>query len=232
MIGDRLASIRQRMDQACARAGRDPADVALLAVSKAHGVDAILEAYAAGLRRFGENYVQSWQGKAEDPRILKLSDLDWRFIGHLQRNKVKFLLGRVDVIETVDSLRLARAIAQKAAARGARQAVLLQINVGGEDSKSGVSPEHAGELLGALPQGLDVRGLMAIPPPRPDAESTRPDHRFLRELRDRLQDEHSVALPELSMGMSGDFEVAIEEGSTEVRIGTALFGARATPPTS
>ena len=226
MIAARLADIRSRIDRACAVGDRDPADVSLLAVSKAHPAEAVLAAYEAGQRRFGENYVQQWIGKAEDPRILRLTDLRWRFIGHLQRNKVRFLLGRVDVIETVGGLKLARAIAEKAAARGASQAVLLQVNVGGEDSKSGVSPAEAGALLSALPAGLDVRGLMAIPPPRSDPEAARLDHRTLRQLRDRLQDEHGVPLPELSMGMSSDFEVAIQEGSTEVRVGTAIFGTR------
>lgn len=228
MIAARLLDIRARIDRACAAADRDPASVSLLAVSKAHPAEAVLEAYEAGQRSFGENYVQRWLEKAEDPRLLGLPDLRWRFIGHLQRNKVRFLLGRVAVIETVAGLKLARTIAERAAARGASQAVLLQVNVGGESSKSGVSPAEAGALLKELPTGLDVRGLMAIPPPRPDAEASRADHRALRLLRDRLQDDHGIALPELSMGMSSDFEVAIQEGSTEVRVGTAIFGPR--PP--
>jgi pyridoxal phosphate enzyme (YggS family) len=225
MIAERLGAVRARIDRACAAAGRDPTDVALLAVSKFHPVEAILAAYDAGQRRFGENYVQEWLAKAEDPRLLRCPDLRWRFIGHLQRNKVRFVLGRVEAVETVDSVRLARALGERAAERGAAQAVLLQVRIGDEASKAGVSPE-AGALLAALPPGLDVRGLMSIPPPRDDPEASRADHRALRRLRDRLQDASGVPLPELSMGMSDDLEVAIEEGSTEVRVGTAIFGPR------
>lgn len=226
MIPERLATVRGRIDRACESVDRDPASVTLLAVSKNHPAEAVLEAYAAGQRHFGENYVQAWLGKADDPRLAALPGLRWRFIGHLQRNKVRFLLGRIDTLETVGSARLAREIGKRAAARGADQRVLLQVNLAGEETKSGFSAEDAAALLADLPAGLDVRGLMAIPPARDSAEATRADHRALRTLRDRLQDAHGRALPELSMGMSSDFEVAIAEGSTEVRVGTAIFGPR------
>lgn len=227
MIAERLAGLRARMDAACARAGRDPASVQLLAVSKTHPVSAVQEAHAAGQRLFGENYVQAWRTKAEDPALVGL-DLQWHYIGALQTNKVRFLVGRVALIETVDRMKLAREIGKRAAAGGRVQGVLLQVNTGGESSKAGFAPDalraQFAELLAI--DGLGIRGLMHIPPPRSDAEATRADHRSLRALRDQLEQTHGVDLPELSMGMSGDFEVAIEEGATLVRIGTAIFGAR------
>lgn len=227
-VADRLAAVRGRIDAAAARAGRDPDEITLIAVSKVHSADAIAEAHEAGARTFGENYVQEWVGKAEHPRLVG-RDLDWTFIGHLQRNKVRHLLGRVALIETVDSVRLAREIAKRAQARGGgfRQPVLLQIDLAGEDSKGGFTAETvAAELpaLLALP-GLDVRGLMHIPPRRDTPDATRADHRALRLLRDSLATE-SHPLTELSMGMSADFEIAIEEGATRVRVGTAVFGPR------
>lgn len=227
MIAERLAEIRARVDAACEASGRDPSEVELLAVSKGHPADAILEAHAAGQRCFGESYVQDWQGKAEDPAVLRLDGLRWRFIGHLQRNKVRFVVGRVELIEAVGSLRLAAEIGRRAAATGRTQGVLLQVNVGGEASKGGFAID---ELEGAFAEllaidGLDPRGLMAIPPPREHAEASRADHRAVRALRDRLQ-AHGHPLPILSLGMSDDFEVAIAEGSTEVRVGTAIFGPR------
>lgn len=229
-IARRLAAVRARIDQACEAAGRDPAEVELLAVSKAHSAEVVLEAHAAGHTLFGENYVQDWQGKADDPRVAALPGLRWSFVGHLQRNKIRLLLGRVACIETVDRIKLARDLSRRAEAAGLVQPVLLQVHVGDEATKSGFEPEELrgsfGELA-ALP-GLRVRGLMAIPPFRATAEETRPDHRALRELRDALQDRHGSPLPVLSTGMSADYEVAIEEGSTRVRVGTAIFGPR--PP--
>ena len=229
MIGDRLAEIEARVAAACVRAGRKRNEVRLLAVSKGHSVAAVLEAYEAGLRDFGESYVQDWQKKAEDPALLRLHDLRWHFIGHLQRNKIRMLLGRVETVQTVDRIKLARELSQRAEAQGRVQRVMLQVNLEEESSKSGFSGSEAAAALEqclALP-GLSPIGLMAIPPRRPDAESSRSDHRALAQLRNRLEVKLSCHLPELSMGMSQDFEVAIEEGSTEVRVGTALFGPRA-----
>jgi len=227
-VADRLASLQERIAAAAGRAGRDPADITLVAVSKVHPAEAIAAAHDAGACTFGENYVQEWVGKAEHPRLVGRG-LEWSFIGHLQRNKVRHLLGRVALIETVDSVRLAQEIDKRARARGGgfRQAVLLQVDLAGEDSKSGFSPARLRDDLPGLLTlpGLDVRGLMHIPPRRSTPEATRDDHRALRALRDSLATARHP-LPELSMGMSSDFEIAIEEGATRVRVGTALFGAR------
>lgn len=227
-IAERLAEVRRRVDAACEAAGRDPRNVELVAVSKTFGADAVSAAFDAGQRAFGENYVQDWLTKADAPALAGRPDLRWHFIGHLQRNKVRFLLGRVACIETVDRPRLAAELSRRADARGARQTVLLQVNLEGEPTKSGFSPAALRESfadLAALP-GLRIDGLMAIPPARSTPEATRPDHAALRRLRDELRDAHGVALPTLSSGMSSDFEVAIAEGSTRVRVGTAIFGAR------
>ncbi len=229
-IGDRLAELQERIDAACDRAGRDPSEVTLVAVSKRHPIAAIAEAHAAGARVFGENYVQEWQIKAEDPTALRLPGVRWSFIGHLQRNKVRFLIGRVDLIETVDSLRLAQEISRRAEGRGRgfRQGILLQVNLAAEHGKSGFlvgEVRDVFEEIARLP-GVDVQGLMHIPSPLSDAASTRADHAGLRALRDELRAASSLGLRELSMGMSSDFETAIEEGATRIRVGTALFGPR------
>ncbi len=231
-VTERLEEIRRRITRACDRADRDPAGVELLAVSKMQPPRAVVEAVSAGQFLFGENYVQHWLSKAEDPEIVGLNELRWHFIGALQRNKIRFLLGRVHCIETIDRMKLARELSSRALARvgGSPQKVLLQVNLEGERGKAGFAPADLSALLPellALP-GLVIDGLMSIPPQRKDAESTRGDHRSLALLRARLQDEQGVALPTLSMGMSSDFEVAIEEGSTRVRVGTGIFGARPT----
>jgi pyridoxal phosphate enzyme (YggS family) len=202
--------------------------VRLLAVSKGHPAAVIRSAWDCGLRDFGENYVQDWIRKAEDPALLGLEGLRWHFIGRLQRNKIRFLLGRVESIETVDRERLASELARRAGAMGRKQSVLLQVNLEGEGSKSGFTAAELRAGFDALLKldGLNIRGLMAIPPMRPSAEAARDDHRGLAQLREELQQKFGHPLPELSMGMSSDFEVAIEEGSTEIRLGTALFGPR------
>ena len=230
MIGERLAEIQRRIGQACERSRRDPQEVRVLAVSKGHPAAAIRSAWEAGLRCFGENYVQDWRSKADDPQIQSLEGLHWHFVGALQRNKIRFLLGRVRSIETVDRLSLARELGERAEARGQAQSVLIQVNLGREPSKAGFHPEKIEREFGEILEfpGLAIEGLMSIPPPRGSAEATRQDHRDLAGLRTRLEQRWSIGLPELSMGMSGDFEVAVEEGSTEVRLGTALFGPR--PP--
>lgn len=227
-IAQRLEEVRARIARACDIVGRDPGEVQLLAVSKTFGPEAVLGAYAAGQRHFGESYVQDWQGKADDPRVGALPDLRWHFVGHLQRNKVRFLVGRVARVESVDRIALARALARHSDARGARTEVLLQVDVSGEQSKHGFDPAS---LRAAMPEligleGLHVCGLMAIGAWRDDPEQTRPDHATLRRLRDELQELHGVALPVLSTGMSHDLEAAIAEGATQVRVGTAIFGPR------
>jgi pyridoxal phosphate enzyme (YggS family) len=194
-----------------------PDGVTLVAVSKSHPASAIREAWAAGQRDFGENYVQEWREKAE-----ALADLDgirWHFIGSLQTNKVKYLAGRVALVHTVDREELGREVARRWERAGARARVLVEVNLGGEASKGGCPPGAVEPLVAALSAlpALEVAGLTCIPPPEDDP---RPHFRALRALRDRL------GLRELSMGMSGDYPVAIEEGATLVRVGTAIFGER------
>ncbi len=200
------------------RAGLPPA-VTLVAVSKTQPAAALREAYAAGQRDFGENYAQEWREKAD--ALADLPDLVWHFIGSLQTNKVKVLAGRVAFVHTVDRVALAQEISRRWAARGATARVFLEVNVGGEASKSGCAPGEV-EALAAAARGLpalEVVGLMCIPPP---GEDPRPRFRELRALRDRL------GLTGLSMGMSGDYREAVAEGATVVRVGTAIFGER--PP--
>jgi pyridoxal phosphate enzyme (YggS family) len=219
-IPARLGSVRERIARAAERAGRDPAGVALVAVTKVHPKAAVRAAYDAGQRLFGENYVQELVDKAAE--LASLEGLRWHFIGHLQRNKVKPVLRVGAVIETVDSIRLGEEIAKRSTALGVTTQVLVQVNVAGEAQKSGCALGDAPALVAELRKavGLDVRGLMTIPPHDDDPEVTRPHFRTLRELGETL------SLPELSMGMTHDLEVAVEEGATIVRVGTAIFGPR------
>lgn len=225
-IARRLAEIQGRIAAAAHRAGRDPAEVRLVAVSKTVGLEALRQAVAAGQRLFGENYLQEAQRKmaALGPEV------EWHFIGHLQSNKAKGAVGRFALIHSLDRLSLAEALEKAAARLGVVHEVLVQVNLAGEASKSGVAPEAAADLLRELKRcsHLRVRGLMTLPPFFPDPEAVRPYFRALRELRDRLaaQGLSDTGLPELSMGMSSDFEVAVEEGATLIRVGTALFGPR------
>jgi pyridoxal phosphate enzyme (YggS family) len=222
-IAKNLAEVRNRIIAAAQRAGRDPGQVHLVAVSKTIPLEIIREAVAAGQRLFGENYLQEARGKVE-----ALGEAaSWHFIGHLQSNKAKAAVELFELTHGVDRLKLAQALNAAAAQMGKVQKILMQINLAGEASKSGASPEAAPQLLrqiGQLPH-LRVLGLMTMPPFL-EPEAVRPYFRALRELRDRLQDLSGQPLPELSMGMSGDFEVAIEEGATLVRVGTAIFGSR------
>jgi pyridoxal phosphate enzyme (YggS family) len=194
-----------------------PPRVTLVAVSKTHPPELIREAYAAGQRHFGENYAQEWRAKAD--ALADLPGLVWHFIGGLQTNKAKYLAPRAAWIHTLDRAELARELSKRYAAAGATAQVLVEVNLGGETQKSGCAPaevEALVELARALP-GLAVAGLMCIPPPDQDP---RPHFVALRALRDRL------GLTELSMGMSADWRVAVEEGATLVRVGSAIFGAR------
>jgi pyridoxal phosphate enzyme (YggS family) len=231
---DELARRRQeilaRIADAAERRGRRPEEVALLAVTKGHPAELVLRAAAAGFVLFGENRVAEGAEKIGAVRE-RFPDLAWRLIGPLQTNKAKAALQYFSAIESLDRERLAARLESLLAAEGRRLPVLLEVNVGREAMKSGVPPEDAESLARAASASphLDVRGMMAVPPFDDDPERSRPHFRELRGIRDRLQDRLGVALPELSMGMSHDFEVAVEEGSTEVRIGTALFGARTTP---
>jgi len=222
-IAQNLNEVRRRLAAAAQRAGRDPAQVRLVAVSKTVPVERIREAVAAGQRLFGENYLQEARGKIE-----ALGETaSWHFIGHLQSNKAKAAVALFELIHGVDRLKLAAALEAAAAQIGKVQEILIQVNLAAEASKSGAAPEAAAGLLreiSRLPH-LRVRGLMTMPPFL-DPEAVRPYFRALRELRDHLRDSSGLPLPELSMGMSGDYEVAVEEGATLVRVGTAIFGSR------
>lgn len=218
-IAGRIAAVRARIGAACDRGGRSPADVTLIAVSKTHAASTIAAAYSAGLRDFGENRVQEALPKIERLRADGVTPR-WHLIGHLQTNKVRAAIESFDILHSVDSERLARAISERA---DRPVSVMIEVNVAGEASKFGVAPEDAprlAERIRALPD-IDLRGLMTVAPQADDPEDVRPVFRVLREMRD------AMGLPELSMGMTDDFEVAIEEGSTLVRVGRALFGARA-----
>ncbi len=221
----RLESVRDSLEKACERAGRAPGDVQLVAVSKYQPAAAIAALVQAGQRLFGENYVQEALHKQEE---LQDQALDWHFIGKLQSNKARHAVGRFSLIHTVDKEKLARTLHKEAAKLGVIQPVLLQVNIGCEPQKAGVSLEALESLAAeaASLDGLDVQGLMCMPPLCQDGEEARPFFRRLAELREGLQQSLGLALPHLSMGMSADFAQAIEEGATLVRVGTALFGQR------
>ena len=213
-VTEGLARVRENIARACAKAGRAPGSVKLIAVSKLQPAEKLREAAEAGQRAFGENYAQELRDKSA-----ALAEVEWHFLGALQTNKVKLVAGRAALIHTCDRLALAQEIAKRAPAGGQR--VLLEVNIGGEPQKAGVLPGEAAALLDQVRalSGLRCEGLMCIPPAEGDP---RPHFAALRELAGRLQ------LAELSMGMSADYPVAIEEGATLVRVGTAIFGER--PP--
>lgn len=219
-IARSIGRVRERIERACEGAGRDPGSVQLVAVAKGHPDAVIRAAYAAGLRVFGENYAQELERKAS--ALTDLPEIKWRFIGHLQRNKIKLVERARATVDTVDSSRLAEAISARAVASGNEVEVLLEVNVGGETQKSGCAPAELAALVEAvrpLP-GIRLRGLMTIAPHFENPEDTRPCFAALRELA------KAHGLPELSMGMTADLEQAVEEGATMVRIGTAIFGPR------
>ncbi len=226
-VAGNLAAIRERISAACARSGRDPSDVKLVGVTKTVPVERIREGIEAGLKVLGENYVQEAVRKKAALADLSLS---WHCIGRLQTNTAKTALECFDWIETLDRETLAVELNRRAEKAGTKIPVLIQVNIGGEETKSGVRPGDLSSFF-KLVSGfdlLDVRGLMALPPFFDQPERARPYFRRMRELLDMLRQESArpERLSELSMGMSGDFEAAVEEGSTLVRIGTALFGGR------
>jgi pyridoxal phosphate enzyme (YggS family) len=224
-FAENLSLIRERIAAACARAGRAADSVTLLAVSKTHPPETIQTAVNCGLLHFGENKIQ--EAKAKIP--LSPGKARWQFIGHLQSNKVRDAVELFEMIQGVDSLAIAKEISKRAEQAGKTMPILLEVNVAGEASKFGYQPAALlAELneLNALPK-IEIHGLMAIPPFNPVPEKSRPYFQRLRELKIRCEEILGAPLPHLSMGMSGDFEVAIEEGATMVRIGTALFGERA-----
>jgi hypothetical protein len=224
-IAENLAVVRARMSAAAARAGRKAEEVQLVAVSKTHPPDVVREALGAGLTVFGENRVQ--EAKAKIPQLP--GHLHWHLVGHLQTNKARDAVELFEMVQSVDSVRVAQEL-DKWADRAARSLrVLLECNVSGEGTKFGFRPDEALAALAelnALPR-IEVCGLMTMAPFCKEPEDARPVFRALRELRDRLQQEHGIPLPALSMGMTNDFEVAIEEGATIIRLGTAIFGGRA-----
>jgi pyridoxal phosphate enzyme (YggS family) len=224
-IAENLAHLHEQITEACRRSNRQESDIALMAVSKVHPVEAILEAYAAGQRLFGENRVQEFQEKS--PHLKELTGAEFHLIGPLQSNKTAKAAELFDAIDAVDSLKIAQRLNATAAALGKKLPILIEVKLSHEESKHGLSPEELPSLLAAMNdlESIETVGLMTVPPWSEDAEVARP---YFRELR-RLRDESSVRFPrvtQLSMGMSNDFTVAIEEGSTCVRVGTALFGRR------
>jgi pyridoxal phosphate enzyme (YggS family) len=232
-IADNIAAIRERIARAAGRVRRNADSITLMAVSKTVEPERIKQAYAAGLRVFGENRVQEFEGKSA--ALSELRDAEWHLIGHLQSNKAKKAAELFSAIGSVDSLRLAERLNQSASESGKRLEVLIEIKVGEEESKAGIpldSPE-LDHLLRAAPElaNLQIRGLMTVPPFTEDPEGARMYFRLLRDLRDTIAARKlpGVEMDALSMGMSHDFEVAIEEGSTCVRVGTAIFGARPKP---
>jgi pyridoxal phosphate enzyme (YggS family) len=226
-IVQNLANVRERIARAADRAHKNPDEITLVAVSKTFGPELIREAYEAGVRHFGENRVQEWEGK--HPALADL-DATWHLVGHLQSNKVRRAVGLFHAIDSVDSLSIAQKLdrAVQGASPSKRLPILIEVRLSPELTKSGI---HPGELTAAalaifaLPH-LELRGLMTIPPLLNEPEDVRSYFRRLRETRDELAARLGCSLPVLSMGMSHDFDVAIEEGATHVRIGTALFGER------
>jgi hypothetical protein len=232
-IADNIAVIRERIFRAAARVHRNPDSITLMAVSKTMEPERIKEAYAAGLRVYGENRVQEFEGKSA--ALTDLKDAQWHLIGHLQSNKARKAAELFQAVDSVDSLRLAEKLNQSAAEIGKKLIVLIEIKVGEEENKAGIpvdSPELE-SILRAAPklENMQIRGLMTVPPFTENPEGARPYFRLLRDLRDQIAARNlpGIQMDVLSMGMSHDFEVAIEEGSTCVRVGTAIFGARPKP---
>ena len=225
----RLSKVKARMAEACARCGREPGSVRLVAVSKFHPASDILALAAAGQREFGESYVQEALAKQQE---LSGADILWHFVGGFQTKKAKAVAGRFVLIHSVDSEKLAHELFRRTADARVLQPVLLEVNMAGEEQKAGIPEDELDELAetarslrqGAL--GLDVQGLMCLPPHFDAPELARPFFARLKQLRDGLAERLDVPLPHLSMGMTGDFEAAIEEGATIIRVGTSLFGPR------
>jgi pyridoxal phosphate enzyme (YggS family) len=229
-IAENVARVKARMEQAARRAGRDPSDVRLVAASKMVDSARIRAAIASGVEILGENYLQEARQKIGQ---LGTHTAEWHCIGALQRNKVRYLFDLFSMVHAVDRLELADEINRRGERLGRHMSVLLEVNLGGEPTKSGFAPQALMEQVEKLApmSHLQVCGLMTIPPPEPSPEAARPFFQELRDLRDRLTKRGiaGLALHELSMGMTADFEVAIEEGATLVRVGTAIFGPRPAP---
>ena len=225
-IAENIARLRERIYNRALKAGRKPDEITLVAVTKTVDTNRIKEAKEAGITSFGENYVQ--EAREKIPHLGE--GITWHMIGHLQTNKVKYVVPLFSMVHSVDSARLAGEISERAIERNKIMEVLIQVNSGQENAKAGVTPEELPQLLEAVfsLKGITVKGLMAMPPYSSDPEKVRPFFTTLRELRDKLFTffSDSPSLAHLSMGMSSDFEVAIDEGATILRIGTAIFGGR------
>jgi PLP dependent protein len=222
-----LEDVQQRMVRAAEKCGRGPEEVRLVAVSKTFPAESVSEAFQCGATVFGENYIQEARDKIA---TLGHLDISWHFIGHLQRNKSKYAVKLFDLIHAVDSIKLARELNKEAAKIDKIQEILVQVNISGEETKSGVDENGATELIKGIAtlEHLAIKGLMTMPPFFDDPDRARPYFQALRLLGDHIRGLSipRVSMHELSMGMTGDFEVAIEEGATLVRVGTAIFGAR------
>ncbi|MFN0156568.1 MAG: YggS family pyridoxal phosphate-dependent enzyme [Bacteroidota bacterium] len=230
MISENIASIKQRMVVACTRAGRNPSDVTLIAVSKTFPWEKVREVVEGGITDVGENYVQELLEKR--PHLID-AHIRWHFIGHLQSNKARYIADWIHLVHSLDSITVANELHKQAKKSGRIIEVLIEVNTTDERSKFGVQPEHTVAFVESL-AGLDslsITGLMTIGPFLPDPEGSRPMFRRLRLLRDQIAGLHqpNVRMKHLSMGMTGDFEVAIEEGATLIRVGTAIFGSRTKP---
>lgn len=223
-LGRRLDAVRGRIEEACRQAGRQPADVTLVAVSKTVAAERVREALAQGQRIFGENRVQ--EALAKIPQVG--GEARWHLVGHLQRNKARHATGAFELIQSIDGEELALEVDKRAARAGIVQPVLIQVHLGGETTKHGVSEDELAPLLDRIASlgHLDPRGLMTIPPPVERPDDNRRWFSRLRELRDSAVRRSGKPLPELSMGMTDDFEVAVAEGATLVRVGRAIFGER------
>jgi pyridoxal phosphate enzyme (YggS family) len=223
VLRERLEKVEERIERAVALAGRRRSDITLVAVTKKFSADVICEGYALGLRCFGENYVQEFEGK--HPHVARLEGAQFHLIGHLQSNKTRIAAGLFQAIETIDSGKLARRLEDAAQALGVTLEAMIEVKLSHEESKAGASPEQLPELIAAMAQcpSLRLTGLMTMPPWNDDPEQTRPYFRRLAELARK----HGLA--KLSMGMSHDFEVAIAEGATHIRVGRGLFGPRPKP---
>lgn len=226
MIKENILQVQQLMEKACGRAARNPREVSLIAVTKTNPVSRLQEAYEAGSRDFGENKVQEMLDKMEQLP----GDIRWHMIGHLQRNKVKYIVGKVYLIHSVDSLRLAEEISKESVKKQVVTDILIEVNVAAESSKFGITSQEALTLVkavSALP-GIRIRGLMTIAPYVENPEENREHFRNLKQLSVDIMDKNidNVFMEVLSMGMTGDYQVAIEEGATYVRVGTGIFGAR------
>ena len=223
-VVETYAKVQSVIAEACTKSGRCVNDVEIIGVTKTHGPDVVREAWDAGIRIFGENKVQEAAAKIPE----SVSQAEWHLIGHLQRNKVRPALELFSVIHSVDSLRLAEQIERVAEEAGQRPQILLEINVSGEASKDGMRPEAAPEVIDYIMgcRNITWSGLMTMAPFCPDPEMARPVFAKLRNLRDKWERDYGVGLPRLSMGMSNDYRIAVEEGATWLRLGTVLFGHR------